>query len=122
MGWVKKTSPPKKVTPPPPAKVELKWHYSDANGEDVGPISDTDFKRKLGSDIQEDTYVWNGETVNDWTSAKDVVDLQKFFRKKPIVTRNVPEPTTWFYSDDSGNQVGPVTEKVLKQKIGSEIK
>jgi len=68
-----------RVPPPPPTRIT--WHYTDKNGEDAGPVSDAVFKSKFGSEINEETYVWNGQTVNDWTLVKDVPELKKLLAR-----------------------------------------
>lgn len=74
---------------PPPPKKTITWHYADDNGNDQGPVSDASFKAKIGFAVKEQTYVWNGESVNDWTFAKDVPELKILFEKK--VDRRFPK-------------------------------
>jgi len=78
--------------PPPPPKI-ITWHFTDENGEATGPVSDAVFKSKFGSQINEETYVWNGETVNNWTLVKDVPELMKFLvreKKRAPIVRSRP--------------------------------
>jgi len=112
------------VAPPMPPKT-ITWHYTGLDGSDCGPVNDADFKSKIGSEIKEETYVWNGETVLDWTYAKDVAELKKFFTKRsapPPAHNDVDSETNWHYVDASGTDVGPVSGNIFKQKIGTDVK
>jgi len=104
--------------PPPPANISITWYYDGGDGNNRGPVSDAELKSKIGSEIKEDTYVWNGETVDDWTYANDVPELKKILAQQKV---NADDSLTWHYVDASGNDVGPVSDKIFKARIGKTI-
>jgi len=111
----------RKASPPPPKEIFLTWHFTGPGGSDVGPVSDEEFKSKIGSEVGEETYVWNGETVNDWTYAKDVPALKSLFAAQKVTKQSAPSPMEWYYVDATGKDVGPVTDKIFKTKLGKQI-
>jgi len=114
----------------------VEWYYVD-NDQQVGPFTDVIFASRIGTQVQKDTLVWNGTTVEDWVAAGDVPELAPKFAaasgtgrpKRPATTargappskRKATADTLWNYVGPDGSNIGPITEtKLLEMNLPGE--
>jgi len=109
----------------------VEWYYVE-NGGQVGPLTDAEFQSRLGSQIKEDTLVWNGTSVQDWVPAKEVSFLKSKFegtRGSPWAAQSwkkkAPAPqveeTLWNYVGPDGANIGPISEsQLLRMNLSGE--
>ena len=69
-------SPPKIQTP---HKIVAKsWYYVSASGNSKGPVTLTELRQLYQNKaINQNTFVWNGTTVTQWTRLSDLPDILK---------------------------------------------
>lgn len=64
--------------------MSTQWYYVDGPGATVGPVSESVLANAYkGGKINDDSYVWNGTTVNDWKAIRDVDGLSAKLKPKP---------------------------------------
>jgi len=68
----------------------MSWYFVDGQGQTQGPLSLDQMKGKYASkDVKDETYIWNGTDVKDWTPLSNVPQVLK--QMKPL---EVPGPPT----------------------------
>lgn len=108
-------------------QVNLEWYYVDASDKQFGPFTDYAFQNKLGTAIKEDMYVWNGDSVADWTLAKDVPELKNKLTVRRMPPRGPPKPPKavdtrqWHYVDRNNDSKGPVGSEVMRRYFRMKI-
>jgi len=105
----------------------VEWYYVE-NDQQLGPFTDAIFMSRIGSQVQKDTLVWNGTTVEDWIAAAEVPELNPKFatagsrrpnrpaaaaRGSPPSKRSATADTLWNYVGPDGSNIGPITETQL---------
>jgi len=106
----------------------VEWYYVE-NDQQVGPFTDAIFMSRIGTQVQKDTLVWNGTTVEDWIAAGEVPELNSKFetaagsrrpnrpaaaaRGSPPSKRSATADTLWNYVGPDGSNIGPITETQL---------
>jgi len=64
--------------------MSVQWYYVDAAGGTVGPVSQEVLSSTFkDGKINDDSYVWNGTTVNEWKSIGNVAGLSAKLKPKP---------------------------------------
>jgi len=64
--------------------MSVQWYYVDTGGATVGPVSESVLANAFADGkINDDSYVWNGTTVNDWTCISVVPGLSAKLKPKP---------------------------------------
>ena len=57
------------------------WYYVDRAGTSVGPLKLNALKPLYGNEINDDSFIWNGTTVANWTALDKLPDV--WTRLKP---------------------------------------
>lgn len=83
----------------------VEWYYVE-NGEQVGPFAEAIFNSRIGTQVHENTLVWNGTTVESWVAASEVPELQEKFY-------GPGSETLWNYVGPNGDNIGPIPERDL---------
>jgi len=70
----------------------IQWYYVDRNGATVGPVSEDVLVASYASGkLNDDSYVWNGTTVNEWLAVSQVPllmsKLKPKSKPKPVVKK-----------------------------------
>jgi len=68
----------------------MSWYYVDPAGATKGPLSIAQLKPLYGSEVKDNTYIWNGTTVAQWTALNKCADVLK--QIKPSPQRAKPAP------------------------------
>jgi len=64
--------------------MSTQWYYVDGSGATVGPVSESVLANAYkGGTINDESYVWNGTTVNDWKAIGAVSGLSAKLKPKP---------------------------------------
>jgi len=67
----------------------MSWYYVDIQGGTQGPVTMDQMKGKYASkEIKDETYIWNGTDVKDWTSLSNVPQILK--QLKPLEAPGPP--------------------------------
>jgi len=64
----------------PDAPAQIQWHYVDENNQTTGPVSEKtliSWAKNVGRLRAKNAYVWNGNSVAQWTYMSDVPSLMK---------------------------------------------
>jgi len=62
----------------------MSWYYIDASGTTLGPVEEGVIVSKFkGKELNDDSYVWNGTTVNEWSLIKNVGFLKAKCKPAP---------------------------------------
>lgn len=70
----------------------MSWYYIDASGTTLGPVEERVVVSKYQSkELNDNSYVWNGTTVDAWSLIKDVGFLLEKCKPKPA-PRAAPRP------------------------------
>ena len=64
----------------------MSWYYVDLNGEARGPATIEALKSLYGSVLKDDTFIWNGSTVHQWTALNKVPSIHKQLSSANIIT------------------------------------
>ena len=81
----------------------MSWYYVDGSGQTKGPVALQVLKNAYQSKgINDNTYVWNGADVNQWTPLSNVPHVLK--QLKPM---NYPKPPSGGPSRGNGRRRGP---------------
>lgn len=60
----------------------MSWYYIDGSGTTLGPVADSELQAKWNSGgINDQTYVWNGASVNEWSLINAVPSLHNKFKQ-----------------------------------------
>jgi len=69
------------------------WYYVDGNGQTVGPVSEKLLSNKYCEGaINDESYVWNGTTVDQWLAISAVPGLASKLKPKPKQKPQKPKP------------------------------
>jgi len=71
----------------------MSWYYIDGAGTTLGPVEYSELQNKWNSkQINPNTYVWNGTTVNEWSLISACSDLSNKLKggNKPAPPRGGP--------------------------------
>jgi len=71
----------------------MSWYYIDGAGTTLGPVEYSELQKKWNSkQINPNTYVWNGTTVNEWSLISACTDLSSKLQagNKPAPPRGGP--------------------------------
>lgn len=90
----------------------MSWYYVDPSGNTLGPLSADTLKQNWSTTITEETYVWNGADVSQWTPLKDVPQLLKLL--KPVKSMIPPQPIV-------PAQKAPAIKSITKKAGGSLV-
>jgi len=64
--------------------MSVQWYYVDIEGATCGPVSESVLANAFKSKkINEESYVWNGTTVNEWKCVREVPGLSAKLKPKP---------------------------------------
>jgi len=64
--------------------MSTQWYYVDGPGSTVGPVSESVLANAYkDGKINDNSYVWNGTTVNDWKAIREVAGLSAKLKPKP---------------------------------------
>ena len=66
----------------------MSWYYVDPAGATKGPLSIAQLKPLYGSQLKDNTYIWNGTTVAQWTALNKVPDILKQLKPKPAAPKS----------------------------------
>jgi len=103
--------------PAPPTASNVEWYYVDKQNESQGPVSNAKFMSLLGTEVTEDTYVWN-EKMTDWAYVRTLPALKsKLQNNKPSLPPHAgpprfqrPQPTA--YSAGNTGSSGGVANRI----------
>jgi len=71
----------------------MSWYYIDASGTTLGPVEEGIIVQKYkGKELNDDSYVWNGTTVNEWSLIKNVGFLKAKCKPAPPAQSRAPAP------------------------------
>ena len=86
MAWTWRKITKKNISKPSPAVLPVTQWYFDYNGQDVGPISETDMEKFIDDGkITLETLVWE-ESLSEWIKAGDSVLKEHLATVKPSLT------------------------------------
>jgi len=64
--------------------MSAQWYYVDSSSATVGPVSESVLAKSYAAGkLNDDSYVWNGTTVNEWKSVSSVPGLSNKLKPKP---------------------------------------
>jgi len=96
----------------------MSWYFIDGAGTTQGPVEDRVLTQKWNSkEINGETYVWNGTTVNVWSLLKDTLLLSQLNKApaKPKPAPKKPKPAggrnNLLDAIRSGRSLNKVTKK-----------
>merc|ERR1712233_211683 len=61
----------------------MSWYYVDSAGATKGPISIAQLKPLYGNEVKDNTYIWNGTTVAQWTALNKCPNVLKQVKPSP---------------------------------------
>ena len=69
------------------------WYYVGSDGSTNGPVTLDTMKPLFGNEIKNETFIWNGTTVPQWTALEKLPDIHSKLRPQKLEPKDSADST-----------------------------
>eukprot|EP01083_Nonionella_stella_P264388 896985_1 len=100
----------------------MSWYYVDPSGETKGPVSKEQIKSAYGSTVNDNTYIWNGTSVEQWPDSQwsPVTKVPEIWNMlKSINLKRIQDPQKEKRKQEDEKQADYVVDESIKTVINT---